>query len=190
MDEQLKKWQNQWTQESTPNLNIEQLSYQLKQRERSHRFQRILIPLLLSFSLFTMVYRLSTSIYNTIALLIIGIAMLFLIIPLYQSRFHSIYKQLNTDNKSYLQAYIKKIETQLLIPQKYMLIFILLFTFALNIAFWGAFDNHPLVVRLGMHLSSLILAFLLFLLRKRSIIQYKHKLTPLLHRLKSYISEH
>ena len=185
MDEEIKNWQRIWQEENSKPLDIDRLIYQLNKMEKVARLQRIFVPLLFAFALFSMITRLSGNIYNFLSVLFITIAVLFLLIPLYLSSFPLINEKININNQSFIQWHIKKLKRKLLIPKRYMLIFIILLTLAFNIAFLGALNNDTLSVKITAHLSTLILFAVLYFARKIGIKRYEKYILPVIEKLEN-----
>ncbi|NER15043.1 hypothetical protein GWK08_16425 [Leptobacterium flavescens] len=185
MDKEIKNWQRIWQEENPKPLDIDRLIYQLNKMEKVARLQRIFVPLLFAFALFSMITRLSGNIYNFLSVLFIIIAVLFLLIPLYLSSFPLINEKININNQSFIQWHIKKLKRKLLIPKRYMLIFIILLTLAFNIAFLGALNNDTLAVKITAHLSTLILFAVLYFARKIGIKRYEKYILPVIEKLEN-----
>lgn len=75
----------------------------------------------------------------------------------------------------------------MLIPKRYMLVFVIFFTLALNIAFLGVFDEASVLIRAIAHLSTILLFSVLYTVRTLGIKRYNLYVFPLLERLESMI---
>lgn len=172
----MEKWQGMWQQLKPNQIDIDKLTNQLLKLERRTRFQRLLFSCASLFTIYSMLTHLSFNIYNSLAFMIIAIGLLFILVPLFKNRLNSE----NVNNQQYIYNRIKYLREKLLIPKLYLLIFIVLFILALNIAFLGAFKEEDIFYRILFHSFTVILFVILFISRKTGIRSYEKEILPLI----------
>lgn len=183
MDSEIKQWQELWEKQKSSSVDVEQLLLRLNKLERISRIQKIVVPVLFSFSITMMIIRLSTNWYNLIAILLVVIAMLSLLIPLYKTRLNKIEGD-GLSNTKFVENQISKLKRRLLMPTRYLMIFIVLFVLAINIGIYGSTKEMDMWIRVEWHGVTVILLAILLWFRMKKIKQFKHQINPLIEDLK------
>ncbi|MFD1552678.1 hypothetical protein DNU06_09065 [Putridiphycobacter roseus] len=176
MESDFNKWQNLWQQEKSSPLDIDALTIRLHKLERITQYQRLLFLSVTVYAIYAMLTHLSLNGYNLIAFILLAVAMLFMLVPLFNNRL----KDYGVDNQQYINNRIKYLKGKILIPKLYFLIFIVLFTAALNIAFIGLWEQESVYYSLFFHAISLLILLVLLLLRKIGVKNYEKEILPLI----------
>ncbi len=187
MDNGIKEIQDLWNEKNVEPINVDQLINQLNRIDKGTKFRKTFISLVILFVTYMVLTRVSYTIYNVTALILIVTGLLFLTIPLYRNRFKLIETNGSLNNLDCIKNNIKKLQRRTLIPKLYALIFIVLFTLALNIAFYGAFRYHAFEYQLIAHFSTGIIFLLLYYLRNIGIKNHQKHLLPLIENLERTI---
>lgn len=186
MDKELMQWQELWKEGNAEEIVLDDLVRKMNKLERVTRIQKIFVPTMFLFSSFMMFWRLSSSWYNIIAISMIIVGFLVLVIPLYLSQISVIEGVGALNNRELVQAQIRKLKFRLRISNQFFLIFILLFTGALNIAFWGVESEVPKWI---LHMMTFVLFLILLLARKIKQKSFYRHITPMINQLERLYQE-
>ncbi|MCI2230249.1 hypothetical protein MC378_13810 [Polaribacter sp. MSW13] len=180
MENNINEWTELWSQQKADNLDVDLLTKQLTKLDRITTFQKLFFLLVTIFSMYSMLTHLSKNIFNTTAIILILLGFLIILVPLFENKPNFKIESTN----QFIENQIKYLKKKLLIPKVYILIFIILFVLALNIAFLGAFSELRNSTRIFFHFSTFILFIILFVARNKGVKNYQKKIFPLIEKLK------
>ena len=179
MEDNINEWTDLWSSQKADNTDIDVLTKQLTKLDKITTFQKLFFLLVSIFSIYSMVTHLSDSIFNLTAISLIILGFIIILIPLFRNK-----PNFKTDNTNeFIENQIMYLEQKMLLPKVYALIFIILFVLALNIAFFGAFNEFESSTRILVHFSTFILFIVLFIARNKGVKNYEQKILPLIKNL-------
>lgn len=183
MDRDLQHLKALWQEKKSTSLEIDPLVEYLKKVDEIRQYRGVIGWVLYLFTVFIFWYNISFTLYNTVALILVGFGLFVLSIALYKSRTKVVYSALNLRNIDFLKYTINRLKLRLQVPRLQMLVFIVCFSIALNIELWVWLNDVEVFFRILGHLSTVLLAFLMLIIRRFGMEMYVKQINPLIKRL-------